>query len=230
MGEDWMSRSYSTDSSRPVAVPTGGLTLAGDLMIPARSKGIVLFAHGSGSSRRSPRNRLVAARLNAAGIATLLFDLLTPDEEVLDRATGHLRFDIDLLAHRLVGATDWIGSEPATGALRVGYFGASTGAAAAIVAAALRPQVVAAVVSRGGRPDLAGHHLGRLKAPILLIVGGDDTPVIALNREALVRIKVRERELTIVPGASHLFEEPDTLEQAAELAAGWFERYLGSAR
>jgi putative phosphoribosyl transferase len=215
--------------TRTVSVAGAGATLAGDLTIPPGATSIVLFAHGSGSSRLSPRNRRVAARLHAGGFATLLFALLTPEEEALDEATGHLRFDVELLAKRLVGATDWLGSQPETRELRVGYFGASTGAAAAVIAAALRPQVAHAVVSRGGRPDLAGAYLGRLRAPILLIVGGEDTPVIALNRAALAQIQAEPRELVIVPGAGHLFEEPGTLEQVAELAAGWFARYLGTA-
>jgi dienelactone hydrolase len=210
---------------RPVRVGAGGVTLDGDLAVPEGAVGVVLFAHGSGSGRQSPRNRLVARALREGKLATLLVDLLTPDEEAVDLRTRRLRFDIGLLAGRLVGATDWLELEPETGHLPVGYFGASTGGGAALVAAAERPGAVAAVVSRGGRPDLAGPALERVKAPTLLIVGGLDTPVIALNREALERLRC-EKELAIVPGASHLFEEPGTLEQVARLARGWFVRQL----
>jgi dienelactone hydrolase len=186
----------------------------------------VLFAHGSGSSRHSPRNRYVAGVLRAAGLATLLMDLLTPEEEAEDRYTGHLRFDIDLLAERLVAATDWLAQQPQTAGWPVGYFGASTGAGAALVAAARRPDAVGAVVSRGGRPDLAGAALARVKAPTLLIVGGRDEPVIALNQQALGRLGAAVKKLVIVPGATHLFEEPGALEEVARLASGWFTRHL----
>jgi dienelactone hydrolase len=185
----------------------------------------VVFAHGSGSSRLSPRNRFVAAQLRSAGLATLLFDLLTPAEEAIDVQTRQLRFDIGLLAERLIDATDWLTQQPAVNQLPIGYFGSSTGAAAALIAAAERPHVVGAVVSRGGRPDLAGHMLERVRAPTLLIVGGDDEPVIELNRAALAHLLV-EKELTIVLGATHLFAEPGALEQVATLASDWFVHHL----
>lgn len=193
--------------------------LDGDLSMPGDARGIVVFAHGSGSSRHSPRNRQVAATLQQAGLATLLMDLLTPDEEQVDLRTRALRFDIGLLAERLIAATDWLGSRPDVRGLAVGYFGASTGAACALVAAAERP--AAAVVSRGGRPDLAGDALAHVRAPTLLIVGGHDEPVIDLNRQAMAQMSA-ETQLEIVPGASHLFSEPGALEQVAELATDWF--------
>jgi pimeloyl-ACP methyl ester carboxylesterase len=185
----------------------------------------VVFAHGSGSSRHSPRNRAVAAMLREGGLATLLVDLLTPEEGAVDEETGRLRFDIDLLAERLVDATDWIGGIEETRGLGVGYFGASTGGGAALVAAARRPNSVRAVVSRGGRPDLAGAALARVRAPTLLIVGGHDPVVLELNREAFDRLRC-EKELEIVPGATHLFEEPGALEEVARLARDWFLRHL----
>ena len=208
-----------------VRVAAGPVTLEGDLSLPEGARGLVLFAHGSGSSRYSPRNRYVARLLNEAKLATLLVDLLTSEEEAIDLRTAHLRFDIGLLAERLVGATDWLAQHPDTRHLPVGYFGASTGAAAALVAAAERPHVVGAVVSRGGRPDLAGPALTRVRAPTLLIVGGDDVPVLELNREALAQLRC-EKRLVIVPGATHLFEEPGALDQVARLAREWFERHL----
>ncbi|RMF25329.1 MAG: alpha/beta hydrolase [Cyanobacteria bacterium J083] len=211
-----------------VLVKAGSVSLEGNLTIPQGAKGIVLFAHGSGSSRHSPRNRYVARVLQAAGLATLLIDLLTAEEEIIDMRTRHLRFDIDLLAKRLVGATDWLQQNPSTENLRIGYFGASTGAAAALVAAAERPEVVSAIVSRGGRPDLAGAALPRVKAPTLLIVGGYDYPVIEMNQSALAQLRT-EKQLVIVPRATHLFEEPGALEQVARLATQWFERYLNKA-
>lgn len=210
-----------------VRVSADRVTLAGDLNVPEGSRGVVLFAHGSGSSRLSPRNRYVAAQLQEGGLATLLIDLLTLDEEAVDARTGHLRFDIGLLARRLVGATDWLLADPRTRHLRIGYFGASTGAGAALVAAAERPNVVGAIVSRGGRPDLAGAALAQVKAPTLLIVGSLDLPVIDLNRGALGQLRAEAR-LEIVPGASHLFEEPGTLEAVARLAREWFARHLGA--
>jgi len=210
---------------QPVRVRAGDVDLEGDLGVPSGAAGVVLFAHGSGSSRHSPRNRSVAAALQAAGLATLLVDLLTPEEEAVDRRTARLRFDIGLLADRLVGATDWLGQQPATGGLRVGYFGASTGGGAALAAAARRPEVVDAVVSRGGRPDLAGDALPLVRAPTLLIVGGEDHPVIALNEAALAQLRA-EKRIGIVPGATHLFEEPGALERVAALAAEWFDRHL----
>jgi putative phosphoribosyl transferase len=208
-----------------VAVPSGQAVLEGNLTVPAGARGIVLFAHGSGSSRHSPRNRYVARLLNDANLATLLVDLLTSDEEAIDMRTGHLRFNIGLLAERLVAVTDWLTEQPNTRHLRIGYFGASTGAAAALVAAADRPGAVGAVVSRGGRPDLAGPALPRVRAPTLLIVGGNDFQVIELNRAAFALLR-GEKQLVIVPGATHLFEEPGALDEVARLAREWFKRYL----
>jgi dienelactone hydrolase len=222
-----MNKVSSLDRNvRPIKIAMGPVTLEGDLAIPEGAGGIVLFAHGSGSSRQSPRNRFVAETLVDGGLATLLFDLLTEEEEYQERVTRHLRFDIGLLARRLVGATDWVLQQPEARALKVGYFGASTGGGAALVAAAERPEAVGAVVSRGGRPDLAGEALAHVRAPTLLIVGGADTQVIALNRQAMAQMSAPVK-LEIVPGASHLFEEPGTLEQVARLAREWFERFLG---
>ncbi len=212
---------------RVVRIPAGPVTLEGNLSIPDRARAVILFAHGSGSSRHSPRNRFVARVFDDAGLATLLTDLLTADEEEIDEVTRHLRFDITLLAQRLVGITDWLAVQPEAQEMRIGYFGASTGAAAALVAAAERPAVVGAVVSRGGRPDLAGPALARVRAPTLLIVGGNDFPVLELNRRALRELRA-EAELSIVPGATHLFEEPGALEEVARLSAQWFTRHLGS--
>ena len=212
-------------SSDEVRVDAGGVTLEGNLLVPPGATGLVLFAHGSGSSRFSSRNRYVAQELRNGGLGTLLIDLLTREEEAVDMRTAHLRFDIDLLAGRLVDAVAWLSEQDATHDLRVGMFGASTGGGAALVAAARVPDRVAAVVSRGGRPDLAGPALPKVKAPTLLIVGGDDVPVIGMNREAYDRLTC-ERRMEIVPGASHLFEEPGTLERVAELARDWFTRYL----
>jgi putative phosphoribosyl transferase len=211
---------------REVRVSAGPVTLEGSLGIPSGVGGVVLFAHGSGSGRHSPRNRYVAGVLREANLATLLIDLLTEDEEEVDLRTTRLRFDIGLLARRLVGATDWLVQNPDTEQLRIGYFGASTGAGAALVAAAERPNEVGAIVSRGGRPDLAGDALPLVKAPTLLIVGENDKPVIGMNEEALARMRAVKR-LQIVPGASHLFEEPGALEEVARLATGWFARHLG---
>jgi dienelactone hydrolase len=202
--------------------------LDGDLSLPDSTAGVVLFAHGSGSSRHSPRNRAVAGALNRRGMATLLVDLLTADEERIDARTGQLRFDIGLLADRLVGIIDWLGARPETAALPVGLFGASTGAAAALVAAAKRPETVRAVVSRGGRPDLAGPALAEVNAPTLLIVGARDVTVLELNERASNAMRAPV-ELRIIPGATHLFEEPGTLEQVAELAADWFGMHLTPA-
>ena len=213
---------------RTVAVMTGSARLEGNLNLPNEPIGVVLFAHGSGSSRHSPRNRFVAGALQEAGLATLLIDLLTMEEESVDLRTRQLRFDIGLLAERLVGATDWLGEQPETRDLKVGYFGASTGGGAALVAAAERPETCGAVVSRGGRPDLAGVALGRVRAPTLLIVGGWDEPVIAMNEEALEQLQC-EKRLEIVPRATHLFEEPGALEEVARLAREWFGRHLGGA-
>jgi len=208
-----------------VRVPAAGVMLEGNLAIAPRASGIVLFAHGSGSSRHSPRNRAVARALNEGGLATLLVDLLTPAEESLDEQTGHLRFDIGLLADRLVDAADWLIANEETRSLPIGLFGASTGGGAALVAAAQRPNTVRAVVSRGGRPDLAGAALSRVRAPTLLIVGARDEPVIELNREAFERLRC-EKKLEIVPGATHLFEEPGALEEVARFARDWFRRFL----
>ena len=209
-------------TGRAVVIPPAGL--CGDLVVPSAPTAIVVFAHGSGSSRHSSRNRYVARVLQQSGLATLLMDLLTPEEEQTDLGTAHLRFDIALLAGRLVHATDWLARNAETAALRAGYFGASTGAGAALVAAADRPNV-GAVVSRGGRPDLAGLELSRVTAPTLLIVGGRDDAVIELNRRAQARLRCRSR-LEIIPGATHLFEEPGTLERVAELASSWFLQHL----
>jgi len=210
-----------------VHVGTGRAILEGTIGVPAGATGVILFAHGSGSGRHSPRNRFVAERLREAGLATLLLDLLTPDEEAIDVRTAQYRFDIGQLAGRLVAAVDWLRTNPPTAALPVGTFGASTGAAAALIAAAERPDAVRAVVSRGGRPDLAGPALGRVTVPTLFIVGGNDAPVIGMNHTALAQLGTAERELVTVPGAGHLFEEPGTLEEVARLAADWFTRHLG---
>ena len=210
-----------------VRVDAGEVVLEGNMVVPPDARGVVLFAHGSGSSRHSPRNRYVAGVLQEAGLATLLVDLLTQQEEQVDMRTAHLRFDIGMLAERLVGATDWLAEQPETASLRVGYFGASTGGGAALVAAAERPDSVGAVVSRGGRPDLAGPALSRVSAPTLLLVGGNDPVVIQLNQQAKAQMR-GEVQLTIVPGASHLFEERGTLEEVARLARDWFLRYLPS--
>jgi dienelactone hydrolase len=214
---------------RSVKVQAGGVVLEGDLGLPPGAQGVVLFAHGSGSGRKSSRNRYVAQVLRNAGLATLLLDLLTEAEEVVDARTAHLRFDIPLLAERLEGAAEWLRGHDATRDLPIGLFGASTGGGAALVAAARWPEAIAAVVSRGGRPDLAGDALPLVQAPTLMIVGGNDEPVIALNRQAYARMTA-PRELVIVPGATHLFEEPGTLEQVAELAADWFGRQLARAK
>lgn len=211
--------------TRTVMIPAVAM-LPGDLTVPAGATGLVIFAHGSGSSRLSERNQRVAAKLQAGGLATLLFDLLTPQEETLDAQTAQLRFDISLLAERLVSVTDWTRAQAATCMLRVGYFGASTGAAAALVAAAARPEAVHAIVSRGGRADLAGPYLGHVHAPTLLIVGGEDLPVLAMNRTAMRQLEPAKNELVVVPGATHLFEEPGALDQVADLALDWFNRHL----
>jgi putative phosphoribosyl transferase len=212
---------------REVSISAGGVLLKGDLAMPERARGVVLFAHGSGSSRHSPRNQFVAQRLQEAGLATLLMDLLTLREEEEDARTARLRFDMGLLGQRLIAALDWLADDPRTRAVPVGCFGASSGAGGALVAAAERPESISAVVSRGGRPDLAGDALPRVQAPTLLIAGSRDTAVIEMNRQALERLRC-VKELVIVPGASHLFEEPGTLEVVAELAAGWFIRYAST--
>lgn len=215
----------SKNPSDSVTIEIGKITLEGNVFVPEGSAGIVLFTHGSGSSRLSPRNQYVAEELNKKGIATLLFDLLTPEEEVADDQTTHLRFDIPLLAQRLVDTTDWILKNHDLSSLKIGYFGASTGGGAALVAAAERPKVVKAVVSRGGRPDLAGQRLAEVRCPTLLIVGGYDEPVIELNEKAMSLLK-SEKKLVIVPGASHLFEERGKLEEVARHACDWFLKYL----
>jgi putative phosphoribosyl transferase len=210
---------------RLVEVRTGRVTLEGNLSVPDGAEGIVLFAHGSGSSRHSPRNRAVAQTLHSSQLGTLLIDLLSAEEEAIDLRTRHLRFDIGLLADRLVGTTDWLTQNPDTRHLQIGYFGSSTGAGAALVAAARRPDIIGAVVSRGGRPDLAGDALPLVVAPTLLIVGGNDVPVIGMNQEAMDKLRA-QTELQIVAGASHLFEEPGALEEVSRLAADWFTRHL----
>jgi len=214
-----------SEQADAVRIAAGRASLDGDLTLPPGARGVVLFAHGSGSSRHSSRNRYVAQELRRSALGTLLMDLLTSEEEAVDARTGHLRFDIDLLAERLGAATDWLRDDPRTSRLAVGYFGASTGGGAALLAAADRPAGVGAVVSRGGRPDLAGAALPRVQAPTLLIVGGRDEPVIEMNREALAGLRC-EKRLEIVPGATHLFEERGALEEVARLAAGWFARHL----
>jgi pimeloyl-ACP methyl ester carboxylesterase len=212
-------------AARDVQIRSGASILEGQLDIPDGAHGVVLFAHGSGSSRYSPRNQFVAHTIREAGVGTLLFDLLTREEEAIDIRTRHLRFDIGLLADRLVDATKWINGE--VDFLRVGYFGSSTGGGAALVAAAELGDRVGAVVSRGGRPDLAGDALSQVKCPTLLIVGGFDYPVIQMNEEAFAKLRC-EKELKIVPDATHLFEEPGTLEKVAHLAADWFQMHLYS--
>ncbi len=209
-----------------VRVAAGSISLEGNLSVPEDACGLVLFAHGSGSSRLSPRNQHVASVLYEAGLATLLFDLLTGEEEMEDVTTGRLRFDINFLADRLVGATDWVKAYSEVSKLDVGYFGASTGAAAALIAATQRPDIVRAIVSRGGRPDLAEAALPRVRAPTLLIVGGRDYTVIPLNKTALEKLQV-EKQLVIVSRATHLFEEPGALEEVARLASDWFRQHLG---
>ncbi len=208
-------------------IPTGDAVLDGDLVIPAGADGIVLFAHGSGSSRHSPRNTSVARVIREAGVGTLLFDLLTREEESVDVFTRHLRFDIELLTSRLIQATNWVSQQEATRELRIGYFGSSTGAAAALMAAAILGPKISAVVSRGGRPDLAGDAALLVTAPTLLIVGERDDPVVELNQEAYSRLRC-QKEMRIIPGATHLFEEADTLTQVAHFASEWFKHHLKS--
>jgi putative phosphoribosyl transferase len=215
----------SPTATREVEIPVGGGTLPGTLDLPSKPLGVVVFAHGSGSSRLSPRNQAVARDLGASGFGTLLIDLLTPDEEDEDSRTAALRFDIPLLAERMTAALDWTRAEERTVDLPVGCFGASTGAAAAIVAASERPDLVGAVVSRGGRPDLAGDALGSIRAPTLLVVGQNDPEVLELNRQALEHLAAESR-LEVVPGATHLFEEPGALEEVSRLASDWFLRHL----
>jgi putative phosphoribosyl transferase len=224
-----VGREKSVKAELDASIDVGDAVLAGDLAVPADCSGVVVFAHGSGSSRHSPRNRRVAAILREAGLATLLVDLLTEREETIDLRSAELRFDIDLLARRLIGTARWLQKERGTEGLPIGYFGASTGGGAALVAAADHPQAIGAVVSRGGRPDLAGDALPRVAAPTLLIVGGQDHVVLDMNRQALERIKA-EKRLEVVPGATHLFEEPGALERVGSLASDWFTRFLASDR
>jgi putative phosphoribosyl transferase len=213
-----------------VRIPAGGKTLDGELSLPEGAAGVVLFAHGSGSSRHSPRNQFVARTLQEAGLGTLLFDLLTESEEREEARTRHLRFDLNLLAERLVHATDMVAADEETKHLRQGLFGSSTGGGAALMAAAVLPNRIGAVVSRGGRPDLAGPALRNVRCPTLLIVGGEDNVVINLNEQAMMQMSCK-KDLIIIPGASHLFEEPGTLEQVAQHAADWFNEHLhGEAR
>jgi pimeloyl-ACP methyl ester carboxylesterase len=224
-----MAREQQRDATKiPVAVPIDGQSLPGDLGMPADCRGIVLFAHGSGSSRHSPRNQYVARTLEHRHLATLLIDLLTPEEEAIDDRTAEYRFDIPMLAGRLVTIVDWLRLRKDTASLPIGLFGASTGGGAALIAAAERPRAIAAVVSRGGRPDLADAALPKVTTPTLLIVGGFDAPVIEMNRDAMKRMR-GEVKLEIVPGATHLFEEPGTLERVAELAGTWFAQHLQPA-
>jgi dienelactone hydrolase len=222
-------RGHITTQTRPVQIRAAAALLDGDLAIPKRALGLVVFAHGSGSSRFSRRNREVAQTLEDGGFATLLLDLLTREEEAIDLRTREYRFDIDRLGHRVVAAIDWAAGESDISDLPIACFGASTGAAAALIAAAERPNGVRAVISRGGRPDLAGDALPRVQAPTLLIVGGADDVVIDLNREAMQRMRAHV-ELEIVPGATHLFEEPGTLEQVSRLVVAWCHRYLSRVR
>jgi putative phosphoribosyl transferase len=210
-----------------ITVSEGNAELMGDLSLPDEAISLAIFAHGSGSSRRSPRNRRVAAALNQGGIATVLIDLLTEKEEAIDLRTAELRFDIALLSRRLGAVTDWAGCQPGLKDLAIGYFGASTGAAAALAAAAAYPRTVRAVVSRGGRPDLAGPAVGHVLAPCLFIVGGDDPMVVRLNRDAIAHLPPKtEYRLEIIPGATHLFEEPGALDRVAALALDWFQKHL----
>jgi putative phosphoribosyl transferase len=220
-----MANSASTLTAVPVRVDAGNVVLSGDLSIPADAHGLVVFSHGSGSSRHSPRNRAVAEVLLHAHLATLMLDLLTHEEERIDDVTAKLRFDIPLLGNRVVAAVDWATAHPSTASLPLGLFGASTGAAAALIAAAERPSIVRAVVSRGGRPDLAGAALEGVTAPTLLIVGSRDEVVLKLNRQALARLR-GEKRLEVVPNATHLFEEPGALSQVAQLATDWFARHF----
>ena len=220
-----MRKAVEEEEENSVRIPVDKTTIEGNLVLPPHAKGVVLFAHGSGSGRFSPRNQYVAKVLNKAGIATLLIDLLTKQEEEEDLQTGQFRFDINLLAQRLIGATEWLRKNPRTKNLAFGYFGASTGAAAALIAAAKLPEHVKAVVSRGGRPDLALDYIPKVKAPTLFIVGGNDTVVIDLNKKAMQSFSA-EKKLEIVPGASHLFEETGKLEEVAKLATSWFSKYL----
>ncbi|MDP7476733.1 MAG: dienelactone hydrolase family protein [Candidatus Woesearchaeota archaeon] len=210
---------------KEIEITADKVVLKGNLSIPKNAKAIILFAHGSGSSRFSPRNQYVAQVLYKAGLATLLMDLLTKEEELIDEQTGELRFNIEFLADRLIGATTWLKKNSEAKKLAVGYFGSSTGAGAALIAAAKYPADIKTIVSRGGRPDLAMPYLKKVKASVLLIVGGNDIPVIRMNKEAMKQLSI-EKKLEIVPGATHLFEEPGKLEEVAKLAAGWFTKHM----
>lgn len=222
-------KSELNGDSREILIDVEGAALPGTMVLPRHSHGLVLFAHGSGSSRHSPRNRFVAQTLQSHGMGTVLFDLLTREEESVDQFTAEWRFNIPFLAKRLVGATHCVRNTPGVGDLKIGYFGASTGAGAALVAAAELPELITAIVSRGGRPDLAGEALPGVRAATLLIVGGEDKPVITMNRDALAQLKCADKKLVIVPGATHLFEEPGTLEKVAKLAADWFAEHFALA-
>ena len=215
--------------SRPVRIPAEGVLLEADLVLPEPGRGIVLFAHGSGSGRKSPRNREVAERLHERGLGTLLLDLLASAEVPVDELTGEYRFDIDLLAGRLLAATDWLVQQPGCERLPLGYFGASTGGAVAMVGAAQRPEVVAAIVLRGARTDLGDRVAARIRCPTLVVVGGDDPLVVRLNQGTMQRLRCIH-ELTVIPAATHLFEEPGALDRVADLTTAWFERYLRSDR
>ncbi len=225
--ESEMNRIAGPAERQQVTIPLAAGEIEGHLTLPSSAHALVLFAHGSGSSRLSPRNRFVAHVLNEARLGTLLLDLLTPSEELIDEQTAELRFNIDLLAARLIAASRWLRQNDQPAGLKLGYFGASTGAAAALEAAAELQDDVGAIVSRGGRPDLAASYLARVRAPTLLIVGGKDALVLDLNRRALDALKV-EKRMEIVPGATHLFEEPGALERVALLARDWFQHYLGA--
>lgn len=219
---------FTLNTDHNIIIPSGSITLDGIVHIPEGALGLVLFVHGSGSSRFSVRNQYVASVLNNANLATLLFDLFTPDEDAIDSRTRQFRFDIEFLASRLLDATQWCHKQTQLSSLPTGYFGASTGGGAALVAAALKPKLVYAVVSRGGRPDLAGESLAHVQAPTLLIVGGYDEVVIQMNNEAISQLNC-VKKIEIVPGATHLFEEPGTLDKAAELAKNWFVKYLNQS-
>lgn len=218
---------FKLDEENTVMIPSAGVYLDGLLYIPKKARGLVLFVHGSGSSRFSVRNQYVASVLNEAGLASLLFDLFTPDEDVIDSQTRQYRFDIGFLASRLIDATKWCLKQPQFHSLGIGYFGASTGGGAALVAAATEPEIIRAVVSRGGRPDLAGDYLASVQAPTLLIVGGNDNVVIQLNNDAMKKLNCTKK-MNIIPGATHLFEEPGTLNEVARIAKDWFVGYLGA--
>lgn len=220
-----MNKKILYNQEQEIQIPVDNVWLYGNLYVPAQSHGLVIFAHGSGSGRFSPRNRYVADELHKENLSTLLFDLLTSEEEIVDNVTAEYRFDIPLLAERLVGVTDWVKQQAELKNLKIGYFGASTGAGAALIAAAKRPKLIDAVVSRGGRPDLAEHYLPEVKAPTLLIVGELDDVVIALNKKAQAQMKAKTT-LEIVPGATHLFEESGTLDIVVQLARAWFKKYL----